>query len=96
MESEKILINILFTLRIAVSVVIPITQVLLPTIVNPALPTLFTSLLPRPSATFIFVRLLIGFAQFYIVISHFGMLAYNASTLVVFFFLIPEILKNLR
>ena len=95
-EREKILIKILVILRIAVFLILPMTQVLLPTLQNPALPTLFTSMLPRPSETFILVRLVIGVAQFYIVISHFGMLAYNMSTVAMFFFLIPDILKNMR
>ena len=94
--SEKILIKIFEILRIAVVFIVPMTQVLIPTIKNPDFPTLFTSLLSRPSDTSMFVRFVIGFAQLYIVTSHFGMLVYNTSTLALFFFLMPEILKNMR
>ena len=96
MGSEKILLKIFVVLRIAVFLIIPVTQVLLPTLKNPGFPILFTSLLSRPSESRIFVRLVIGIAQLYIVICQFGMLVYNISTLAMFFFLIPDILKNMR
>ena len=96
MGNEKTIARILATLRTFVFLTLPIVQGALPIVRNPASPVLFTSLLPKPVGGFLLMRLVIGSVQFYIFLSHFGMLAYHCSTLALLFFLPPGILKNMR
>ena len=94
--NDKTIVTVLSVSRAAVFLLLPAAQVLVPTVFTPDLPYLFTSILPHPSQTSVFIRLPIGLAQFYVSIIHFGMLAYNFSTVIMLVCLIPGIMSNMR